>query len=120
VEDFKKQNAAKYPTTFDTPPATRPAYIPPTTNYNGQPRQIEYNPQTRSYGFFDDLGKFMIYDAITDIALDSFKKDTVAYNNSQSSSSSGGSSIGFWGIVGGIAAVAIISGAAIYLINKSV
>lgn len=79
VNDFKKNNASKYPTTFATPPASRPTYIPPATNYGGRDRNIEYNPQTRSYGFFDDLGKFMIYDAITDIAMDSFKKDEKVY-----------------------------------------
>lgn len=79
VNDFKAKNANKYPTTFDTKPATRPSYIPPTTNYNGTNRPIEYNPATRSYGFFDDLGKFMIYDAITDIALNNFKNDEKIY-----------------------------------------
>lgn len=79
VSDFKAKNANKYPTTFDTKPATRPSYIPPVTTYNGQPRNIEYNPATRSYGFFDDLGKFMIYDAITDLALKSFDNDEKIY-----------------------------------------
>lgn len=79
VADFKKNNQDKYPTTFNSQPTSRPNYIPPSTTYNGVNRPIEYNPATRSYGFFDDLGKFMIYDAITDIALDSFKKDETVY-----------------------------------------
>lgn len=79
VNDFKAKNANKYPTTFDSKPTTRPSYIPPTTTYNGASRPIEYNPATRSYGFFDDLGKFMIYDAITDIALNNFKNDEKIY-----------------------------------------
>lgn len=79
VSDFKKNNAAKYPTTFNTPPPTRPNYIPPVTNFGGKEREIQYNPQTRSYGFFDDLGKFMVYDAITDIALGAFQKEQKVY-----------------------------------------
>lgn len=79
VNDFKAKNAAKFPTTFETKPATRPSYIPPTATYNGQSRSIDYNPQTRSYGFFDDLGKFMVYDAITDLALKSFDNDEKIY-----------------------------------------
>lgn len=79
MNDFKRDNAAKYPTTFTTQPASRPTYIPPATTYNGSSRPVEYNPQTRSYGFFDDFGKFLVYDAITDIALDAFKKDEVRY-----------------------------------------
>jgi hypothetical protein len=79
VSDFKKNNAAKYPTTFTTPPASRPNYIPPTTTYGGQQRPIEYNTQTQSYGFFDGLGKFMIYDAITNMATNSFQKEHTVY-----------------------------------------
>lgn len=79
ISDFKQKNSSKYPTTFNTPPSTRPTYIPPVTNYNGKQREVEYNPQTRSYGFFDDLGKFMVYDAITDIALGAFQKEEKVY-----------------------------------------
>lgn len=79
VSDFKQKNASKYPTTFATPPSTRPNYIPPSTNYNGRNRDIQYNPQTRSYGFFDDFGKFMVYDAITDLALNQFKTEEKVY-----------------------------------------
>lgn len=79
VNDFKKNNAGKYPSTFATPPASRPTYIPPVTKHNGKDRPVEYNPQTRSYGFFDDLGKFMVYDAITDLALGAFQKEQTVY-----------------------------------------
>ena len=79
VNDFKKNNAGKYPSTFATPPASRPTYIPPVTKHDGKDRPIEYNPQTRSYGFFDDFGKFMVYDAITDLALGAFQKEQTVY-----------------------------------------
>lgn len=79
VSDFKQQNASKYPTTFNTQPTSRPNYIPPVTNYNGKNREVQYNPQTRSYGFFDDFGKFMVYDAITDLALGQFKTQEKVY-----------------------------------------
>jgi len=79
VSDFKQKNASKYPTTFNTQPTSRPNYIPPSTNYNGRNRDVQYNPQTRSYGFFDDFGKFMVYDAITDLALGQFKTQEKVY-----------------------------------------
>jgi len=79
VNDFKKNNTGKYPSMFNTKPSIRPNYIPPVTTYNNRERQIEYNPQTRSYGFFDDFGKFMVYDAITDIALGAFQKEQTVY-----------------------------------------
>jgi hypothetical protein len=79
VADFKRANAGKYPTTFSTPPAQRPSYIPPRTTYNGSQRDIIYNQQSGGYGFFDDLGKFMIYDAITDMAFNSHKQEEVRY-----------------------------------------
>lgn len=79
IADFKKNNASKYPTKFTTPPATRPSYIPPTTTYNGQPREIVYNQSYGGYGFMDGLGQFMIYDAITDMASNAFQKDQTVY-----------------------------------------
>lgn len=79
VSDFKKNNESKYPTKFTTPPASRPSYIPPTTAYNGQQREIYYNQSAGGYGFMNTLGQFMIYDAITDIALGSFQKDQTVY-----------------------------------------
>jgi hypothetical protein len=79
VADFKKANAGKYPTTFSTPPAQRPTYIPQRTTYNGAPREVVYNQQSGGYGFFDDLGKFMIYDALTDMAFNSHKQEEVRY-----------------------------------------
>lgn len=80
VNDFKAANAAKYPTTFATPPAQRPSYIPPTTVHNNVNYPIQYNPATQSYGFFDGLGKFMVYDAITNMAMKSFESDSRAHN----------------------------------------
>ncbi len=79
VQDFKVKNAGKYPTTFSTPPATRPTYIPQTTVYGGQSRQIEYNQQAGGYGFLDGLGRFMIYDAITDMAFGEHEKEKTVY-----------------------------------------
>lgn len=79
IADFKVKNAAKYPTTFSTQPAQRPTYIPPTTVYNGQSMPIQYNQQAGGYGFFDGLGKFIIYDAILDVAKGAFNKDQTEY-----------------------------------------
>jgi len=79
IEEFKKNNASKYPTRFSTPPTQRPSYIPPTTTYNGQQQPIYYNQQAGGYGFLNTLGQFMIYDAITDVALGAFQKDQTVY-----------------------------------------
>ncbi len=79
VENFKAQNAGKYPTTFASQPATRPAYVPQTTTYQGQQRNIEYNQQAGGYGFMNGLGQFMIYDAITDMAFGAHEKEKVVY-----------------------------------------
>lgn len=79
ISEFKKNNESKYPTRFSTPPAQRPSYIPPTTVYNGQQRPIYYNQQAGGYGFLNTLGQFMIYDAITDVALGAFQKDQTVY-----------------------------------------
>ena len=79
ISDFRKNNASKYPTKFSTPPATRPSYVPPTTTYQGQQREIVYNQSAGGYGFMDGLGQFMIYDAITDMASNAFKKDETVY-----------------------------------------
>jgi hypothetical protein len=79
ISDFRKNNASKYPTKFATPPATRPSYVPPTTTYQGQQREIVYNQSVGGYGFMDGLGQFMIYDAITDMASNAFKKDETVY-----------------------------------------
>lgn len=79
IADFKAQNAVKYPTTFSSPPAQRPSYIPPTTVYNGQSTTIYYNQQAGGYGFLNGLGQFMIYDAITNMATRAFDKDQTEY-----------------------------------------
>ncbi len=79
VQEFKTQNAGKYPTNFPSQPAARPAYIPQTTTYQGQSRNIEYNQQAGGYGFLNGLGQFMIYDAITDLAFGAHEKEKVVY-----------------------------------------
>lgn len=79
INEFRTQNASKYPTKFATPPATRPNYIPESTVVGGQQRPIIYNQSAGGYGFMDGLGQFMIYDAITDMASNAFQKDQVVY-----------------------------------------
>ena len=109
VNEFKAQNAAKYPNTFATPPAQRPSYIPPTTVHNNTNVPIQYNPATQSYGFFDGLGKFMVYDAITNMAMKSFDSDSQKHtqavaaansytppNDTKDDSGSGWGSFFFW------------------------
>ena len=83
VKEFKAKNAGKYPTTFPTQPTQRPSYIPPVTTYNGQSRNIEYNQSRGGYGFFDGLGQFMLYDALTNMAFGEHQKETVIYQQAQ-------------------------------------
>jgi hypothetical protein len=83
VKEFKTKNAGKYPTTFPTQPAQRPNYIPPNTFHDGQIRNIEYNQSRGGYGFFDTLGQFIIFDALTDMAFGQHQKETIIYQQAQ-------------------------------------
>ena len=83
VSEFKAQNANKYPTTFTTPPAQRPAYIPQTTVVNNVHYPITYNQSAGGYGFVNALGTFMLYDAISDMAAHNYQRDAAAHVQAQ-------------------------------------
>ena len=68
ISKFKQENASKYKTTFDTEPTSRPSYIPPS--YNNQ--TIVFNSATRGYGYYDALGTFILYDALTHAATSDY------------------------------------------------
>lgn len=110
VSEFKAQNANKYPTTFSTPPAQRPSYIPQTTVVNNIHYPITYNQSAGGYGFVNALGAFILYDAITDMAVHNYHRDEqahiqaqqVTYNDYDNSDRSGYSILTFFGWFFGI------------------
>jgi hypothetical protein len=70
VEQYKAQNAANYTTRFSNEPPTRPTYIPQqyvdpvqhTYHY------IYYDSGHGGYGYWDLMGQFILYDALTEHA----------------------------------------------------
>jgi len=83
VSEFKAQNANKYPTTFSSPPAQRPSYIPQTTVINNTHYPITYNQSAGGYGFVNALGAFVLYDAISDMAVHNYQRDAAAHVHAQ-------------------------------------
>lgn len=67
--DFKKKNAAKYGSTYGSKPATRPGHIPQTTMVGGTRTTIIYNQTHGGYGYMSPLGTWMMYNAMTDVAM---------------------------------------------------
>jgi hypothetical protein len=92
VNEFKAQNAAKYTNTFKSEPASRPSYIPQSKQFDGVERPITYNVNTGNYGYWNALGTFMVYDALTDAAHN--HATTVHHTYGPAQASSGGSAIG--------------------------
>lgn len=68
MNDFKAKNGSRYQNNFKTEPAVRPNYIPGRTNVNGQDRDVIF-VQGRGYGYYDSLGTFMMYDAMSDMMM---------------------------------------------------
>jgi hypothetical protein len=67
--DFKKKNASKYTSTYASKPSTRPGHIPQTTMVGGKSTTIIYNQSGGGYGYMNALGTFMLYDAMSDMAM---------------------------------------------------
>lgn len=65
---FKKNNAAKYPSTYKTKPATRPSHIPQTTMVGGKSVNVIYNVDRGCYGY--GMGSaFSPYNSFADLAM---------------------------------------------------
>lgn len=71
--DFKKKNAAKYTSTYDSKPTTRPGHIPQTTMVGGNSTTIIYNQSGGGYGYWGSggpgIGTFIMYNAMSDLAM---------------------------------------------------
>jgi len=65
VNNFKTQNATKYTTTFVTEPTIRPAYVPQVYYVGGMNRTVYYDYNHGGYGYWNAVGTFMLYDALT-------------------------------------------------------
>jgi uncharacterized Zn-finger protein len=66
VADFKAKKASSYTSRYNSEPASRPTHIPSTYREGGTNRTIIYNQSSGGYGFYNSLGAFMIYDAMSD------------------------------------------------------
>jgi hypothetical protein len=60
---------------FSSEPASRPEYIPPTYRNGNTSYNIVYNRGYGGYGYYDALGTFILYDALTD------RSNHVIYHN---------------------------------------
>ena len=78
VNDYKKKNANVYVNNFTTQPVNRPAYIPPTYVTGGHTYNIVYDNTRHGYGYFDALGTFILYDALTERAQAQYYHDVYA------------------------------------------
>lgn len=68
--DFKNKYASKYTNKFDKEPATRPSYIPQSTNVGGQNVNITYNSTHGGYGYMHPtLGTWIMYDMMSDAVM---------------------------------------------------
>ena len=72
LNDFREKNKQKYTSKYATKPATRPEHIPQTTTAGGTTYNISYNQNHGGYGYYNALGAFIIYDAMTDVAQASY------------------------------------------------
>ena len=92
ISEFKKNNEAKYKTSFPEKPATRPSYIPTSTSVNGTNINVDWNPGTRSYGYYNGL-VFVNYDPFPYIAETAYYSQQPVTRTVVHTSSSLGSAI---------------------------
>jgi hypothetical protein len=105
MADFRKTNEAKYPNTFTSQPTSRPTYIPSTTKVGSTSYNVDWNPTTRSYGYYSGT-MFVPYDPVMVIG-------SSAYNSYASSPpvvvhSSGPGFFTIFLVLGGIVFVIVI------------
>lgn len=105
IADFRKTNEAKYPTTFTSQPTTRPSYIPATTTVGSASYNVDWNPTTRSYGYYSG-SVFTPYDPIVVLGNSAYTSYASAPPVVVQSSSGHGVLI-FFLVVGGILLVVI-------------
>ncbi len=69
LSDFKKKNSDKFVNKFDKEPPARPNYIPPSTSVGGNSYTVVYNPGYHGYGYYNSLGAWVMYDAMSDAIM---------------------------------------------------
>jgi hypothetical protein len=115
---FKKNKGAeisrKFPTKFDSKPATRPDYIPQSTSVGGKTYNITYNQQYGGYGYMDALGTFIIYDMLTDAAF--MNTQMRSYGYAYGPAPSGG--IGAGVVIGVVVGVVVIGGIVFFVVMR--
>jgi hypothetical protein len=113
---FKKNKGAeiakKYPTKFDSKPATRPDYIPQTTSVNGNTYNITYNQTHDGYGYMNALGTFVLYDMLSNQAFMNQQMRSYGYAYGPAPSSGVGAGV----IIGVIVGIVVIGGVVIFLV----
>jgi len=65
VANFKTKNATKYTTTFVSEPIVRPAYVPNVYYVGGMNRTVYYDYNHGGYGYWNAVGMFVLYDALS-------------------------------------------------------
>lgn len=63
ASDFKAKYSNQYTSRYTTEPRTRPSHIP--RSYNG--RDVIY--RDGGYGYYDTMGRWMLYDAMSDAVM---------------------------------------------------
>jgi hypothetical protein len=66
---FKQKHYAKYPAKYASKPATRPAHVPQSTSVGGVNYNVSYNAGYGGYGYMGAGGRWMMYDAMTDVIM---------------------------------------------------
>jgi hypothetical protein len=73
VADFKAKNANTFTNKFKTEPSKRPDYIPSNYTSGGKSYKIVYDRSSGGYGYWNGggpgLGTWMMYDALSDMAM---------------------------------------------------
>lgn len=60
----------KYTSKYDSKPETRPSHIPQNTKgSDGNTYNVTYNQQYGGYGYMNNLGAWIVYDALSDAAM---------------------------------------------------
>jgi len=79
---FKQKYASTYTSTYATQPTTRPSHIPQTTKIGDKNVNITYNVNRGGYGYMSPSGSWIMYDAMSDVAMMSMlmRQNSYAYD----------------------------------------
>lgn len=81
LSDFKSKNADKFPSKYNSEPTKRPDHIPNQyKDSQGNTYNVTYNQQAGGYGYMNGLGAFIMYDALSDMAMASMLMNNNGYH----------------------------------------